>query len=210
MKKYFVFIFGFMPFTVYTQLLVVLPVEQPPELVFEASPSSRDLTITKGDSVILGSDLKITGGSGSYSYRWAPGITLRDSTIMKPVARPEKNTTYVLTATDNNGCSFGISYQVTVKPATPSILYRGDRQGFNVWIYPNPGNGDLKIHITGKPARQVDLIVTDALGRVVRNYAVHGFEGNQVEELHFRLPSGVYTLLVRREGFAISRQIIVM
>ena len=108
MKKCIFFILGCIPIFLCAQRVVILPVNQLPVLSYEASAESRALTIIAGNSVTLGSDLKIWGGSGIYFYKWSPGKTLNDSTTINPVAKPDKNTTYILTITDLKGCSIGI------------------------------------------------------------------------------------------------------
>ncbi|RYY39501.1 MAG: T9SS type B sorting domain-containing protein [Chitinophagaceae bacterium] len=57
--------------------------------------------IQVGDSVRL---LAAVSPTGTYSYSWSPGITLRDSTVLQPWARPAVTTAYTLTVTTPQGC----------------------------------------------------------------------------------------------------------
>ena len=93
-------------------------------------------------------------------------------------------------------------------PATPALLIPKGNQGFNAWLYPNPGIGNIKVHITGKPARVVDLLLTDNLGRVVTILPVYGFDGDHVETMQLRVPPGTYILVVKREDDVIRRKLI--
>ncbi|MFH1320191.1 MAG: gliding motility-associated C-terminal domain-containing protein [Bacteroidota bacterium] len=52
---------------------------------------------------------------------WTPGSTLSDSTILNPTATPANSTTYVLTVSDNHGCTTSDSATVTVDNINISI-----------------------------------------------------------------------------------------
>ncbi|QEC66065.1 gliding motility-associated C-terminal domain-containing protein [Panacibacter ginsenosidivorans] len=56
-------------------------------------------------------------GANLKTYSWSPAITLSDSTISNPVARPFDTTLYTIHVTDNNGCRGTDSVRVNVKPA---------------------------------------------------------------------------------------------
>lgn len=58
-------------------------------------------TIQVGDSVRL---LASVSPSGTYTYSWSPGLSLRDSTVLQPWAHPGATTSYTLTATTPQGC----------------------------------------------------------------------------------------------------------
>ncbi len=136
------FVLLFLPQLLIAQRVVILSVNQPPEFGF--SVSKQDTTITKGNSVILGSGLVVSGGSGAYSYKWSPGTMLSDPLILHPVASPTDTTKYMLTVTDRNGCSFSVNYTVNVKtPNTKSDLVAA-RQNISAVLFPNPNEGDFK------------------------------------------------------------------
>ncbi len=46
----------------------------------------------------------ITGAPGPFTYHWSPGLTLNDSTIMNPCARPDTTSIYTLQVQAGNGC----------------------------------------------------------------------------------------------------------
>ncbi len=60
------------------------------------------------DTIIFGSgqfsQLGINDWPG-YTYEWSPSAGLNDPTIPNPTATPEETTTYVLTVTDEGGCT---------------------------------------------------------------------------------------------------------
>ena len=65
MKK-LIFLFLLFPFITTAQTVVTLNVNQPPEFGFEIT--STDTTIVRGDSITLGKDLTVFGGSGESTY----------------------------------------------------------------------------------------------------------------------------------------------
>lgn len=69
------------------------------------------------DSVVLGGTPTATGGDPIYTYSWFPGTGLNLNNVANPSARPDTTTRYVLTITDENGCSAQDSVLVIVKPA---------------------------------------------------------------------------------------------
>ncbi|MBL7998931.1 MAG: SBBP repeat-containing protein, partial [Candidatus Kapabacteria bacterium] len=86
---------------------------------------TKPYKICKGESIQLDSVRII--GSGSYTYRWNNGKTLNDSTLRNPVSTPDTSTMYLLTVTDNKGCSNSQQLLVEVlEYPTPVITASGD------------------------------------------------------------------------------------
>lgn len=67
-----------------------------------------DTTITLGRSI----QLNATGGT---SYLWTPATGLSSASVADPVASPAATTEYVLTVTDENGCTDMDSIKITVE-----------------------------------------------------------------------------------------------
>jgi Zn-dependent metalloprotease/subtilisin-like proprotein convertase family protein len=53
-------------------------------------------------------------GNSIVSYQWTPATGLNNATIANPLASPGSTTNYVVTVTDNNGCTASSSTTVTV------------------------------------------------------------------------------------------------
>ncbi len=180
----------------------------PPFRYFE--PGNQDTTIVRGESIILGKDLTVYGGSGEYSFFWSPGKSLNDSTIMNPVTSPEDTTNYQLTVADNYGCSFTINYKVNVQmyPTTvPSVNEQSSV--LTAKLFPNPNSGKFKVQLNGKPQKKIELIVIDNLGRTIQEQTVKNFMGEHTKELEMVLPNGIYTLLINTEIIRLQRQFII-
>jgi PKD repeat protein len=73
--------------------------------------AGHDYTICLGKSVTLGDGL----GMG-YSYEWSPTQGLNNPTSHHPVASPTITTTYILTVTNDYGCTDTDDVIVTVNP----------------------------------------------------------------------------------------------
>jgi gliding motility-associated-like protein len=81
--------------------VVVLVRDLPPA---DAGP---DMAFCIGDSIML-------NASGGGDYLWSPAMGLSDISIPNPVANPPSTTEYILTVTDNIGCSDTSKVTVTV------------------------------------------------------------------------------------------------
>ncbi len=73
--------------------------------------------------------------TGATQYNWSPATGLSNSTIHNPTASPNATTIYVVTGTDNNGCSNRDTVTVTVKG--------GRYFGFNIPNSFTPNNDNL-------------------------------------------------------------------
>jgi hypothetical protein len=198
----------FFPFIALSQVEIILQVSQPPELGFEVS--KQDTTIVTGGSVKLGDGIVIFGGSGGYSYSWLPSASLDNPLLLKPVATPTDTTTYVLTVTDGNGCSFSVNYTVNVREVLViSEFIPDNRSMLNVILYPNPNTGLFKIQFKGLPTENINYGIVDNTGRYVFKKIISNFAGELTESLHLELTSGIYYLEVVSQGKLLKRQFII-
>ncbi len=207
MKKYLFFLLLFLANHLFGQHIVTLSVKQPPEFGF--SVSKYDTTILDVNSVILGTDITVYGGSGSYRYEWSPGKTLSDSLILHPVASPKDTTEYLLTVTDKNGCSFSIVYTVNVQKLNTKSDLIGAQQNFSAILFPNPNKGNFKVKLTGSPSKRIELTIYDNTGKVIERRTINDFSGDHTETLQVHLVSGVYTLQINLETETLSRRFII-
>ena len=208
MKKFqLVFILCLSINFLYAQQIVTLTVNQSPE--FDFSVSKLDTSIVKGESVVLGTDLIIFGGSGEYQYSWSHAATLNDSTIVNPLATPTDTTIYMLTVTDSYGCSFSMNYIVNVGYPVSNGDLAQTPQILNAVLFPNPSDGKFKMQLTGKPARKIKLAIFNNNGKVVKRHAIRNFTGNHTETFQLQLVTGVYILHIDSGTETLSHQFIV-
>lgn len=207
MKKAVLIFALYFPLMLNAQRVVILSVNQPPELGF--SVSKQDTTINKGTSIVLGTDLFVYGGSGDYSFKWSPVTALSDSTVMQPHSSPSDTITYTVTVTDKNGCSFTVNYTVNVKTDLVNSDLISGTKSLQAVLFPNPSEGKFKVKLTGAPSKKIELTVYDNSGRVIERQTVRDFTGDQTETLQLNLVSGIYTLKINSETETLSRQFII-
>jgi hypothetical protein len=207
MKIFLAAFFGFLPLLMMAQKVITLSVHQPPELGFTLSDTK--ITINKGESVTLGQGIIISGGSGNYQYSWSPGKYLNDSTLLHPVVQPADTTIYTLTVTDHQGCSFSINYTVIVNDNSVSSELIKGKGTLKAILYPNPGNGEFSLKITGNPARKVDITISSNSGVVLMKKLVTPFSGETTENFRMQLAPGVYLILISDGKETVSTSFIV-
>lgn len=207
MKKLILIMLTVIPQFLFAQKVLTLSVNQPPEFGF--SVSKQDTTIVKGRSVVLGTDLIVFGGSGEYQYNWTPAATLSNSTVMHPVASPLDTTTYILTVTDEFGCSFSVNYTVNARNPLVSNELVSSLQTLQAILFPNPNDGKFKVKLTGIPSEKIELTIHDITGKIVKRQLIRNFNGEHTETLQLQLVSGVYSLHIDSDIETLSRQFII-
>ncbi|MEO5674427.1 MAG: T9SS type A sorting domain-containing protein [Chitinophagales bacterium] len=85
--------------------------------VIIANGGGCPLTIAHPDTTICaGNSVQLTAIGGT-SFAWTPATGLSDSSIANPVATPDSTTTYIVSASDSNGCFSSDSVLIVVQPA---------------------------------------------------------------------------------------------
>jgi len=84
--------------------------------------AGNDANICAGNNTIvtLGGSPTSQGGTGPYTYTWAPGSSLNATDLSNPFATPTATTGYNVTVTDSKGCTASDSVTVFVNPS-PSV-----------------------------------------------------------------------------------------
>jgi hypothetical protein len=189
------------------QTTVTLSVNQNPELTFAGIP--LDTTIISGDSIRLGSNLVVSGGSGNYQYSWSPAATLSDSTKAIPIATPTDTITYLLTVTDQFGCSFSLNYTVNVKEPLVDTHLNSLQNNLKVILFPNPNTGKFIYNITGAPTNEMKITIITLEGKQVMSKKIKNFQGYYSGEIVLPEVQGVFHFTVKTPSELISKRIIV-
>lgn len=207
MKKIVLIIIAVFPHILFAQQIISLDVNQPPEFGF--SISKQDTTIIKGNSIVLGTDIVVYGGSGEYQYYWSPGNTLNDSTIINPMATPLDTTIYILTVTDNFGCSFSVEYTINARNQAVGVDFELKQQSLAAVLFPNPNNGEFKVKLNGRPSNKIEIVIYDNSAKIIKRQTIKNFTGEHTEFFQLQLVNGVYTLLIDSGTETLSRQFII-
>jgi hypothetical protein len=182
-------------------------INQPPELSFIIS--KQDTTIVKGSSVTLGTDLIISGGSSKFNFSWSPASTLNDSALLNPLATPIDTTVYILTVTDQSGCSFSVTYKVNTRDAGVNTDITAFSKKLHAVLFPNPNEGRFRVKLTGSSSERIELTITDISGEIMKRQIIRNFNGDHTEMLHLNLSSGTYVLFIKSGNETLSRQFII-
>jgi hypothetical protein len=177
---------------------------QPAQL---AANAGVDSLICIGQSLPLGGNPSVAGGTGPYSYAWSPATNLTDSSLANPVANPTDTTTYSLTVTDANGCTATDAILLNV-----DVCISNDIPGLaSVEIYPNPSRGTFQLNASlMKQVEQFQIAIYDISGKEV--YRSSKTNPEMLFTHQVTLPGvarGIYVLKMDFDGVVLDRKIIV-
>jgi photosystem II stability/assembly factor-like uncharacterized protein len=128
--------------------------------------AGEDQQICAGQSVSIGS-------TGQFSYSWSPTTGLDNPNAAQPNASPLENTVYILTATNEAGCSANDTLLISVQNSseTPVIELIGDEL-----VVSNPVAGTYTWYLNGEEliGEQSPQIPISALGIYTVSVNVNG------------------------------------
>lgn len=157
-----------------------------PALDFSASSQTVCLGYTATVSV-----------NGVDSYTWQPGNIVNAAVVFTPTASQSYTCTGVLL----NGCRSTSVVEVAVDPCL-GIATR-QSSSMNVLLYPNPSHDGLNVRVDAPLLSQINVELSDELGRVVR---VHNFKMGTNSYVQWfdvaDLQKGVYVVRVTGTGTA--------
>jgi hypothetical protein len=160
------------------QQAVVFTIDQPP--FFEVT-AGEDIISDGVNPVYL--SVEVSGGSGSYTYRWSPGNLLDDSTAVSPRVLSLAGRTEFSVLVSDGKCS----------KSTRIYVEAHQKESF-IRIYPQPVR---EVFHMVSDASSVDLQLLDLTGRVqwqamgVSPYGPHQLQG---------IRPGMYILLISQDN----------
>lgn len=119
------------------------------------SPLVVNATITNASSLTAldgALDLTTTGGTAPYTYMWSTTSTESDLTDLGVGV-------YLITITDNNGCSLATTFQINSTAGTEAVVAPEWK------MYPNPANTDVRIEANGTDLTNIEIY--DLMGQLV-------------------------------------------
>lgn len=128
-------------------------------------------------------------GNNPYNFAWSNSASTKDIIISQPG-------TYSVTVTDANGCSNTFTANVTASTMdscgnATSVAPVAQQQ--YVSIYPNPANNNVMMKFFANSTSDMNIRLTDVMGRVVKQTKVHASSGeNNVTINVTDIPSGMY------------------
>ncbi len=190
--------------TTLAQTNINLSVIQPPQLIADAGD---DATINVGENITLGGTPTATGGTGDYIYSWDRWSHVNDPAIPNPIATPPGNLTFVVTVTDENGCSESDAVSIIVIGGTG---INDDITNISLRIFPNPGSGLFTIAFSNAVNEQyLRITVNNLSGQKVYEEVCDIKPGIEKQIDISYLPEGLYILTINGETTNYERQLII-
>jgi PKD repeat protein/predicted heme/steroid binding protein len=155
-----------------------------------------DATICAGESITLGGNPMIgtnpsaSGGSGTYTYQWMPGIGLDNNTAEHPVASPLSTRTYSLVVTDViTGCqSVQSDVEITVNPlptlytVSGPAFYCFGTAGVTITLSNSQTDVTYELYKDGNPTTETRAGTTGSpltwIGQFIGTYTVEAVDDN--------------------------------
>jgi hypothetical protein len=190
--------------TTLAQTNINLSVIQPSQLIVDAGD---DATIDVGENITLGGTPTAAGGTGNYVYSWNRWPYLNDRTIPNPIATPPGNLTFVVTVTDENGCSESDAVSIIVIGGTG---IDDDITNISLRIFPNPGSGSFTIAFSNVVnEKDLRITVNNLSGQKVYEEICDIKPGIEKQIDISYLPEGLYILTINGETTNYERQLII-
>ncbi|MBS1943982.1 MAG: hypothetical protein JST98_01995, partial [Bacteroidetes bacterium] len=164
------------------------------QLTADAGPNK---TICAGSAVTIGG-AAATGGTGPYTYSWAPAAGLNNAGTLHPVCTATGTTTYTLTVTDALNATATATTTVTVKPApavnltctnATSTVYGGVLTFSVCGLGANPYNFNFTDATTAQPGATYSITWGNG-----QNGTFGGSGWSATQQFPFGLSSGTYTV----------------
>jgi hypothetical protein len=158
------------------------------------------ITATANSTSICSGDELLLSASGAANYNWVAstgGVYSGSAVSIRPLA----SANYVVTGTDNNGCSGTKSIVVAVNSCTGLL----ENNLANIEFFPNPVNEILNIRLADNASASIRI--NDVNGKLV--YSDHS-SSDKHEVNMSGLKSGVYTLVVSSDNAARTFKIVKM
>lgn len=148
---------------------------------------------TCGDGSI---DVSVGGATAPYTYSWNTGDNTEDLNGIDPG-------TYSLTITNADGCDTTITYTVLNMASIIEV------DGITMTVFPNPSDGLFGLHYSSV-SEDMELVVTDAAGRLVRKLVISVSENPDEFTLDLRgLEPGSYDLSIKSSELTAVKRLII-
>lgn len=205
MRTCLVFLFYVIASASVAQTVLELGLTQVQQLSYTLSKT--DLTVEKGSSILLGKNLKVHGGTGTYTYAWLPSRLVDNPAAATTLATPTTSTTFYQKITDGNGCEVTVAYNVVVTSPTGTGEHPfSDELSINT--SPNPASDFVTVVVRGKRSEsELRVSIVDNAGKLMERKTVPQFDGKSTVDFQLKLPAGVYSMVVEVDGLKTTKNL---
>jgi len=182
----------------HSQIVITFNALQPSVLIAYAG---NNIYVSKGQTIDLNGS--VSGGSGNYTYSWAPTTRLSSSTVINPTLIVGNTTVYTLTVTDSHGCL--ASDEVTISAGSTSV---SNVSVDNIVVFPNPTKDCAVVEL---PASESDYTLTLLTfdGKSLWNKQITASESSVKQTIDLgSMASGMYLLLIRNRDNVWEQKIV--
>lgn len=170
MRLIYFFLLPFLAcFTAAAQSSLAFTIKQLPLLQADAG---KDTAVVMGSTVKIGGTAAASGGSGTYTYSWAPTTGLDRADIANPTATVNAAITYTLSVDDGRGCkkTASVNLKITAATAIDPIS-----TALGLKLFPNPARSRLFL-TTDRPVPAATLLLElfDVAGKKVYTTTLKG------------------------------------
>ncbi len=180
------------------ETIIKVPFSQPKKLMLDAGDNQ---VLSDGQTITLGTDVSISGGTPSYMYTWKDS---RNNEFSTPTISVSEAGSYYLIVTDEKQCTATDSVIVNLFSAIEN-----SESGTGFSIFPNPSAGIIYYRIA-KPESSVILEVISAEGRVVFKKEFETAPGDLTGFIDLTgYGQGLYHVKMMRSGSSSVKSIII-
>lgn len=138
----------------------------------------------------VGLRANIAGGLPPYTFAWSPNAGLNDSTLGNPSATPDSSLTYVVTITDQIGCTFQNSCTIYLTSSGLSLT----KKPTPFSISPNPMRTTTLILLENLNFEDTYLEIIDLHGKIVFTQT---FTSDKMEFSSENMSAGIYICQIK-------------
>lgn len=168
--------------------------------------------------ITIGGNPTATGGTPPYTFKWSPEAGLSNPVLANPTASVAQTTTFIVMVTDANGCTDSDTMKIDIATGIADETEESIPNQFSLaQNYPNPFNPTTVINYQLPVNSQVQLIIYDLAGRIVKTLVSehqsaghHNVTWDATDDYDRRVASGVYLYLIRAGDFTSQRKLILM
>jgi len=157
------------------------------------------LTVTPDGSTEIteGDTLGLDANTGFTDYIWSTGETTTSISVTEPG-------TYVLSATDANGCVQVVETEVTLFNSIADL--NAFEQSLN--IFPNPNTGNFSINFVLAKTQNVSVEMINLQGQVVSTHSINATAGSNSLPVNVSsVAKGIYFVKIQTIDGAITRRV---
>ena len=161
--------------------------------VVVAQPTALSVALTTTNDTITA---VVSGGTGVVSAAWSNG----DSSF---VITPTTGGTFTLVATDANGCTVSDSATITLSNVASTFASN------EVNVYPNPASVSATVALNLATAKDVSIVVVNALGQVVESVEFEQVAQRELVLNTNNYAAGIYMINIKAGNALMTKRLVV-